>query len=74
MRIVTGIGQTGGHQNAYQAGPAGQEQQAAGAQERLKDLLRGGVRRRRRGKTESLAAGRSGRAACGRAGQRAVAV
>ena len=39
MRIVTGIGQTGGHQNAYQAGPAGQEQQAAGAQERLKDLL-----------------------------------
>ena len=39
MRIVTGIGRTGGHQNAYQAGPAGQEQQAAGAQERLKDLL-----------------------------------
>ena len=32
MRIVTGIGQTGGHQNAYQAGPAGQEQQAGGAQ------------------------------------------
>ncbi|MCI8491570.1 MULTISPECIES: hypothetical protein [Anaerotruncus] len=49
MRIVTGIGQTGGYQNAYQAGLAGQErqaasgqeQQAAGAQERLKDTLAG---------------------------------